>query len=384
MGWLTMLAAALLAAVNVRVTTLDGEIVTGQLSQLDDAGVRLQGEAATQIPLDRVLSIEQVEPVSVSATGASVGLRGGSRVAVDALTSSESIIELAVRGGDPLKLPLKQLLWVRFRGASPAVDPQWLGLVEKQRVSDSLVIRRPGDAIDQVEGVVLGIGAESVSFSLDGDTMQAPVARLEGLLLGGAESAKPQNAASPAIVLEDVHGSRWIATSLGQGGDMKVRLQLSEEAFYELPLDAIRKVELRGAIEFLAALPPVESGYTPYVSIGLPKELLSDWLGPQTLEDRDLVLRSTSHVEYRVSEGFQTLVGSVAWAPEVTAGGDCVVRVLLDSKIAWEQTLDVSDPEPRGFELPLGGVRRVRFEVASGNGGDLGDTVRFRQPRMLK
>jgi len=34
--------------------------------------------------------------------------------------------------------------------------------------------------------------------------------------------------------------------------------------------------------------------------------------------------------------------------------------------------------------LPLSGVRRVRFEVVAGDGGDLGDTVRFRQPRMLK
>ncbi len=384
MGWLTMLAAAVLAVVNVRVTTLDGEIVTGQLSQLDDAGVNLLGEAAIQIPLDRLLAIEQVEPVSVSGTHSTVGLRGGSRVAVDGLTSSESTIELAVRGGQALKLSLKQLLWIRFRGASPAVDPQWLGLVEKQRVSDSLVIRRPGDAIDQVEGVVLAIGAESVSFSLDGETMQAPIARLEGLLLGGAGSAEPPIAGSPAIVLEDVHGSRWVATSLGRGDDAKVRLNLSEDAFYELPLDAIRKVELRGAIEFLAAQPPVESAYTPYVSLGLSKGLLSDWLGPQVLADRDLVLRSTSHVEYRVGEGFQTLAGSVELAPEVTAGADCVVRVLLDSKVAWEQTLDVADPDPRGFELPLSGVRRVRFEVIAGDGGDLGDTVRFRQPRMLK
>lgn len=379
-----MLAAALLAAVNVRVTTLDGEIFTGQLSQLDAAGVNLRGEAAVQIPLDRVLSIEQVEPVSVSGINSSVGLRSGSRVAVDGLTSSESSVELAIRGGGTLRLPLKQLTWIRFRGASPAVDPQWLGLVEKQRVADSLVVRRPGDAIDQVEGVVLAIGAESVSFSLDGETMQAPIARLEGLLLGGAVSAEPENAAPPGIVLEDIHGSRWVATSLGQGDDAKVRLNLSEESFYELPLDAIRKVELRGAIEFLASQPPVESGYTPYVSLGLSKGLLSDWLGSQVLEDRDLVLRSTSHVEYRVGEGFQTLAGSVELAPEVTAGSDCVVRVMLDSKVAWEQTLDVTDPDPRGFELPLGGVRRIRFEVVAGNGGDLGDTVRFRQPRMLK
>ena len=89
MGWLTILAAALLAGVNVRVTTLDGEIVTGQLSKLDTAGVNLQGEVVNQIPLDRVLSIEQVEPVSASASGASVGLRCGSRLAVDGLTSSE-------------------------------------------------------------------------------------------------------------------------------------------------------------------------------------------------------------------------------------------------------------------------------------------------------
>jgi hypothetical protein len=384
MGWLAIVAMALVAVIDVRVTTLDGKTVDGRLKRITPAAVELGGPGAESIPLERVLSVERAEPSSPPVAGPTVGLFGGSRLAIESIESSADKAELRLRGGQAFSLPVTQIAWVRFRTPSPAVDPQWLGLVEQRRLSDTLVIRRPGDAIDQVDGVVLGVGAESISFSLDGETMQAPLAKLEGLLLktpaGPQEEAKP----SPKAVVEDIHGSRWVALDFGDIEGDKVRLKLSPSIDYDVPLDSIRKVELQGSIEFLASQAPVSSEYRPYVSIGLSAELMSQWLGPQVVEGRDLMVCATTEVNYRVSEGFQTLAGSVEVEPQVTLGGECVVKVWLDDKVVWEQTLDVDKPDPRGFELPVGGARRIRFEVLSGQGGDLGDTVRFRQVRLLK
>ncbi len=383
MGWLSLCAVAAFAVVNVRVATLDGNTVEGPLRELGAAGVRIGSEDAAQsIALDQVLSIQRLDRTAVTRPSSRVGLAGGSRVAIESVRAEGSTAELAVRNQSPLRVPLKQLRWVRFRGPSAAVDPQWLGLIDRPRVADALVIRRPGDSIDEVSGIVLGINGESVAFDLDGETMQAPVARLEGLLFASPaeETQQPQG----SVTVEDIDGSRWVAVSLGAGRDAEIELDLGNGMTHRLSIDRIDKVELTGAVEFLAGQPPVESGYTPYLSIGLPAALADKWLGLEIRNDRDLVMRATSHVEYRVSESNQTLVGSVEYDPAVTAGGSCVVRVLLDSKPVWEQTLDVSDPSPRGFELPLGGARRVRLEVNASGDGDLGDTVRVRQPRMLK
>lgn len=386
MSWLTICALAALAAINVRVATLDGSTVQGPLRAIGQTDLRLGGDgdaAERVIALEQVLSIERLDRADVAAPVMRAGLAGGSRVALQSVKTEGTNALLAVRGQAPLAVPLKQLRWLRFRAPSTAVDPQWLGLVERPRAADALVIRRPGDAIDEVSGIILAINEESVSFDLDGDTIQAPLSRLEGLLF--ASPADETQASVPgSVTVDDLDGSRWIAASLGPGSDQEIELNLGNDLIHRLPLDRISRIELSGAVEFLAAQPPVEASYAPYLAIGLSRELASRWLGPQAVNDRDLILRAKSHLEYRVGDGSQMLLGSVEYDPEVSAGGGCVVRVLLDNQMVWEQTLDVSDPAPRGFELPLNGARRVRLEVDNNGDSDLGDTVRIRQPRMTK
>lgn len=386
MGWLSFCAVALLAAVNVRVTTVEGDTINGPLRALGAAGVEVGGDpsaaAEHSFALDQVLSIERLERPAAAAAGPQVAIAGGSRLAIAAVTTEGTTAELQIRNQPPLAVPLKQLRWIRFGSPAAAIDPQWLGLVDRPRVADSLVVRRPGDAIDEVSGIVLSIDAETVAFDLEGETLNAPLTRLEGLLFA---STAEQIAASPGnVTVEDIDGSRWVALSLGAGSDSEVELNLGNGLVHRLPLSRIAKAELSGSVEFLAAQPPVQTLHTPYVSLGLPTELVQAWLGPERVGDRDLVMRAPSHAEFRVAAGSQTLAGSVQFDSDVAGGGDCVVRVLLDGEVAWEQTLSVSAPAPRGFELPLGDARRVRLEVLTGDDGDFGDTVRIHQPRMTK
>ena len=66
----------------------------------------------------------------------------------------------------------------------------------------------------------------------------------------------------------------------------------------------------------------------------------------------------------------------------VSKAGDVHIKVMVDDKEVWNETL--SDPQPRGFELKVRGARRVRFVADSGSDGDVGDTVRILRPRLLK
>jgi len=372
--------------ISVKVSTLDGRTLEGAMSRLGEAGLSLLGnDSAPQlIPLDQILAIQRINAPATTPPVARAGLSNGTRLSLDSITAAGATANVQIRGGKSLQIPLKQLRWVRFRGPSAGVDPQWLGLIDRARTSDSLVIRRAGDAVDEVAGIVVGIAAESVSFSLDGDTMSAPVSRLEGLLFSTAGDAAAGSSKAGPVLVDDIYGSRFVAASIEGGENDTIQLRLGDGVDYALPLDQIAKIELTGSVQFLATLEPVESRFVPLVKIGIAAGLADQWLGPEVAEGRDLILRSTSHVEYRISEGFQTLAGSVDFDSSVTAGGTCIVRLLLDGKVAWEQTLDVGDASIRGFELPIAGVRRVRFEVAAGDDGDLGDTVRLRQPRITK
>jgi hypothetical protein len=376
------------SSIAVRIDTIDGASKTGTLSGVSGDSVNFLGDDSGPevISLDQILSIQRTENPPTTPPGSRVGLAGGSRLAITGVQAEASGATLKLRGGDPLDIPLKMLRWIRFRNPSAAVDPQWLGLIERARASDSLVIRRPGDAIDEVAGIVLAIGDQSVSFSLDGDTMQAPIAKLEGVVFTttGSDTAQRPEQSKGVVTVDDIFGSRFVATAITGKDGGAIELQLDGQMKYRLPLESISKIELTGSVEFLAMTEPAEAKFVPLVNIGITPELTRQWLNPEVRDGRDLVMRSTAHVEYRLSEGFQTLVGSVDFDPEVTAGGKCVVKILLDGKPVWEQLLDVSDASSRGFELPIGGARRVRFELSGESDGDLGDTIRLRQPRITK
>ncbi|HBJ34295.1 MAG TPA: hypothetical protein DDZ51_05920 [Planctomycetaceae bacterium] len=374
--------------IAVRVDTIDGLSKTGTLSGVSAQGVNLLVDDSTPqtIALDQILAIQRTDNPPTTPPGARIGLDGGSRLAIAGVKSEGAGATIKIRGGDELQVPLKMLRWIRFRNPSAAVDPQWLGLIDRPRASDSLVIRRPGDAIDEVAGIVLAISDENISFSLDGDTMQAPIAKLEGVVFttAGTDAVLPANKAGGSVLVDDIFGSRFVATAMTGSDDGTIELKLSDELKYRLPIQSISKIELTGSVEFLAMVQPVETKYVPLIHIGIGPELSRQWLNPEVQNGRDLVMRAASHIEYRLSEGFQTLVGSVDFDPAVTAGGKSVVKILLDGKPVWEQSLQVTDASSRGFELPIGGARRVRFEISSENDGDLGDTVRLRQPRITK
>lgn len=375
-------------AIAVRIDTIDGLSKTGTLGGLSGDGVNLLGDDSTPqvISLAQILCVQRINPPPATPPGSRIGLAGGSRLAIDGVKTEGAAATLRIRGGEKLEVPLKQLRWIRFRNPSAAVDPQWLGLIERQRASDSLVIRRPGDAIDEVAGIVLTIGDDSISFSLDGDTMQAPISRLEGVVFTttGTDAQSGVGTSQGSVVVNDIFGSRFVATSITGSDDGAIDLQLGEQLKYRMPLESISKIELTGSVEFLAMVNPVQSQYVPLVKIGIAPELVGKWLSPEVVDERDLLMRSTSHVEYRLSAGFQTLVGSVDFDPQVSSGGKCIVRILLDGKSVWEQALEVSDLSSLGFELPIDGARRVRFEVSGADDGDLGDTIRLRQPRITK
>jgi len=375
-------------AIAVRIDTIDGLSKTGTLGGLSTDGVKLLGDDSTPqvIALQQILCVQRINPPPATPPGSRISLAGGSRLAIDGVKAEGTGATLRIRGGEQLQVPLKQLRWIRFRNPSAAVDPQWLGLIERPRASDSLVIRRPGDSIDEVAGIVLAIGDDSISFSLDGDTMQAPISRLEGVVFTttGTDAQAGAGTSQGSILVDDIFGSRFVATSITGSDDGAIDLQLGGQLKYRMPLESISKIELTGSVEFLARVNPVQSQYVPLVKIGVAAELVGKWLSPEVVDDRDLLMRSTSHIEYRLSEGFQTLVGSVDFDPQVSSGGKCIVRILLDGKPVWEQSLEVTELSSRGFELPIDGARRVRFEVSGADDGDLGDTVRLRQPRITK
>ena len=375
-----LLVGLLAAVIQVRVTTADGQTREVSLQSVGETGVVIESSGNQEtIAFENLLSLERVEASSTTPPPMKVELFGGSRIAVTEVVSSGSDVTLSVPLQSPLTVPLKQVRWLRFRPSSPVTDPQWLGMIDNARTADVLVVRRAGDSLDEVQGIVNSITREAVKIDLEGDELAAPVAKLEGLLFANASATIETG----NVIVEDAQGSRWHADAIRKGdGDMIV-LELKAGITHQFPIDQLYRIETTGSVQFLAIEEPAGSSFSPHTKLGLTSELANQWLSA-IADGNDLVMQADSSVEYRLSDQFSTLVGTALFDPSVTAGGKCSLRILLDDKVVWDQVFDVEDPAQRGYELPIGAARRLRFEVKTAGDGDLGDTIRIRQPRLVK
>ena len=203
-------ALVLAAVLQVRVTTIDGASRDASLTAVTERGIKIEGRGTPEtISLEKLLSVERLDRPASTTPTMRVELFGGTRVAVTGITASDADASLSIRGQAQLKLPLNRVRWVRFRNGSPAIDPQWLGMIEKTKSADTLVVRRANDALDEVQGIVKSITSEFVNVDLDGDALQAPIGKLEGVLFADRTPV----ADAGKIIVEDLQGSRWRAVS---------------------------------------------------------------------------------------------------------------------------------------------------------------------------
>ena len=378
---LTMLLGPLFAAVlPVRVTSLTGETVAGELQSISDSDLTVSvGETKRKFSFDALATVEHTE-FDEKATGPSMkaALAGGSLIAAQDFSLTSNVLTVEPRRQKPLLIPVKKVRWIRFRPAAVTTDTQWIGIVESERRGDLMVIHRAGEKLDPVLGVVQKVTSKEVDFDLEGTPIKAPLDRLEGLVFHTPDESEGDG----EVNVTDIYGSTWRAQKiLASDVGKPLRLQLDDSIIHEVPLKHLRSIRWSSGEKLLAGEKPAEAEFEPYLNTNLDKELLNQWFGAIAVGD-DLVMTGRSQVEYRAGDDFTMVVGSVRREKVVADAGLVTARVIVDGEVKWEKQVDSS--APYGFQLPLSNARRVKFEVSPGDDGDVGDTVRFVRPRLLK
>jgi hypothetical protein len=377
---LPTLWSLLLSALPVVVKTSDGEQIEGEFDGFGKSSLRLnQDGSMAEFPFDDLTSMRPADVESRTGPTFLVTLVSGSRVAAESLSSSDSDLLIEPRRQARLQVPFKQVKAIRFRTASPATDPQWLGMIEREQRGDTLVIRRDGGRLDPQQGVINSVKSNSVEFDLDGTVVDAPFDRLEGVIFGGTDPVQ----SDAAILVSDVFGSSWAVAAIeASEAEQPLRMQLSPSLRHELPIDQIESIRWSGGVRMLAAEEPAQRSFEPYLETAVDPALQFAFFAAVAESETDLRMHGGSAVEYRIEPGYQTFAGAVRRDDRVAKVSTLTVRIKLDGETVWEQ--DLKDPEPRGFELPLADARRLTLEVDSGDDGTLGDTVRFIRPRFQK
>ncbi|KAA5540234.1 hypothetical protein FYK55_21625 [Roseiconus nitratireducens] len=380
-GWLAGVSVGTLAlAIPVQLETASGEQVEGDWAGTTESAVRIQsGSETREIPFDQMVAMRpKSAPDGRIGPTIHVDLVTGTTIAADDVSLTDTKLQIEPRDQAALEVPLDQAGSIRFRAASPATDPQWLGLTEGENRQDLMVIRRGGDQLDPIQGVVLGLNSKTLQFELDGDELEAPLERLEGVVFRTA----PREPNATPVKVSDIFGSTWMASQLEPSGDEdSVLVRLPGNVKHSIPLQQIRSIAWTSGRILLADQPPAQRGIELFIRTSIPANLVSEWFGPHA-EGQDLIGSAGGSIEFRVESGFETFAGSVQRDSAVARGGSVAVRILVDGDVRWEQT--IKDDAPMGFRVDIAGARRVGLKVLPAGDGDVGDQIRFLKPRFLK
>lgn len=379
--WLLQIVQVItLAIFPVVVETSDGEKIRGEFKGITAKTLLIATKGSVQeFPFNKLASMQRTgfTPKVPPATQAT--LSNGSRIYAGDLKFDGKEVQFEPRRQPALQTPAKKIRSIRFRPASADTDALWLGLSNVENNRDLLVIRRPGNRLDPQQGIILAINDTTVKFDLDGTEINAPINQLEGVIFGGSSDVDE----TPPIRITDIYGSSWALTGIQPSEDNKpIQIQVDETLQHSLPVEQIARIDWTSGIRMLAAEKATASKFTSYVANNVDPTLLNRFFGPKLEANTDLVLNGGSMTEYRLPPQFKKFAGTVQRDQTSGVTGNVTVNIKFDDKVVWSESLE--DAEPRGFEIDTNGARRVVLEATLGGDGDVGDTIRFLRPRLLK
>ncbi|WP_158222693.1 NPCBM/NEW2 domain-containing protein [Rhodopirellula sp. MGV] len=382
--WLLLASLALCSigssntfAVDVEIELSSGDKVRGPWDAASGETITI-GQPPKVIELSQVTQLRPLDPESTGVPPAmEVTLVDGSSIRANEVTADGSTVKVSPNRQATMSFVLNAVRGIRFRPSAANTDPQWLGLFERELRSDLLVIHRGNAQLDPVEGVVLSIDDKMVLFELDGEKIEAPLDRLEGVILRNRTETRTSK-----VRLEDINGTQLVVSRMEvEPAGESVRLTLGSGVQHELKISQIKRIQFASGTQLLTRQKPASQTMSPYLKTNVSESLFDAWFAPAS-EGDDLSAVAGGSVEYRVDEGFENLVGSVGRDPSSEGQSKIKIQIAVDEEVVWEQ--DLADDSIVGFRLPVTGARRVKFTVLPTPDGDVGDLVRFYKPRLLK
>lgn len=382
-----LLTSSVLLAEPATIQRLDGQQVTGDVTELTATSLTLARDAGPQqIPLTDVLevtfAVESVDPVGPDA----VTLTDGTTLQTTLLLTGNTATFPGPAGdAEPLKVGRTSIRSVRFSPLDAKVTEAWAELIGRSPKEDLLIIRK-GDVLDFISGAVGDITADEVAVLTGGRELQAPRSRLFGILFADRSRTASQTFATVTLTSGDV----LVSESL-QLGDAAWQIALKSGMSLAIPLGSIRKIDFGGGrIRPLADVPFDSSASTSpdplfpvvwFVSRNSPAGF-----GPQgkplkigsTEYPHGLWMCSNAVLKFRLNREYQKLQTVAGFElthmdrmPDYAPQVDFVVEG--DGKELYRKTFHWNDP-PETLDLDLTDVRELVLKVVSGS----------RQPGVLE
>ncbi len=403
MGLVCVATAAVCVLLSqVEITTTDRPTFQAKLLGLSptSAEVSVDGKPM-EIPLGKLRQIalrsysanQRSFPANQLGSAAQVArLVDGSQFAYTSFAIENGSAQFSLADGTQLQTPSKNLFYVQLQALNDQQATQWQAITQSRLSGDALVLIRSEEALENLEGVILGISAESVSFDFGGQKIEAPRPKLAGMRFFAGDGAK--QAGNLAAIVYDTHGGSWMSSAVQVPRDgTSASMTLLCGATVTLPLTELSRIDYSsGSMLFLAELEPLQSASIKRIDVGLAIAGAEKLFGAQLKDLRQpggsslgpsLEFVGSGSAVYRVPAGYARLVGAVELRPTGSRYTPCKVSVQLESNTLWQERL-AETGKPISFDLPIQADGRLRIEVDAESKVPVGDVVLWHDIRFVK
>ncbi|HEX4128561.1 MAG TPA: NPCBM/NEW2 domain-containing protein [Pirellulales bacterium] len=365
----------------------------GRLVELSAERVVLETpKGPATFPLAQVVRIvpRGAEPpgaAAAQAAGMSVELIDGSLIAArDFQTDGDKARIVSALG--EMTVATRSIARVRLQPQSPKLAEQWAEIVEARHPTDVLVLRKQA-SLDYFTGVVGKIGAETVQFETEGETVDVRRARVEGVLF-----ARPAGNELPSSLctVVDAGGSRWRIRDVKLAGET-MSIVTPAGVAVSLRLDQVEQLQFE--VHYLSDLKPEKIEQTPLLAAGTisaaerrfhqPRFNADPRTGPLHLAgsayEKGLSAFARTELVYRFPEAFSRLQMVVGMDDLEATGASARLVVHGDDRVLYDHVLGGEGVVP--LSLDLRGVKRLKILVDF-DGNELLGRVNLCEARLLK
>ena len=172
------------SAPELEVRPLDGPTLKGTLVSLDGEQLKI-----TTADGEKSVAVKELATATVTPAPAAINekpqvwvhLTGGSVIHGTSYVLKEKKILLTLLSGETLQLAPHAVHHVRFQPLDENSQADFDRVIKAEISADVIIIRRAGKALDELDGIVRDINADTVLFEFDGEKIPVDREKIFGI-----------------------------------------------------------------------------------------------------------------------------------------------------------------------------------------------------------
>lgn len=373
------------AKTTVKVQRLDGPELDGDLVSATQEGVELTvgserlalaGNGLSRVEFPNRVGSGGVQPLLL-------GLVDSSKLVGAKISGKEQGWQVADSAGGMLAVGPGSVRYLQVRPLAGELKKSFDAAILEPATSDSLLVVRPGDSLDRVNGLIKEIKDAKVLFDLDGDVVEVSFEKLAGMVW----FRKPNDRVKPKVAVNTTDGGTVYPDTFRMVGD---RFELQGSAG-SLSIPALRIASLdygSANLRWLSEVDALDSRSEnrmdwKFESKSIGKALAPHFESKGTGFGMDLLFPMPGSYTFRVPDGFTRFQTRLVRDDRGEQRSELMVEVWQDDAKVLDKRL-ASTEETLDLDLPLTAGKKIRLAVRSKSRLMIGTEVRCQQPRLAR